>query len=171
MAGITSLPHGRAGAKRLLALTRGRWGFENGLDGVRDGTLREDASRIRKGSATQVMAIVRNLVIFEFNQRGYSIAAAATQHYVCDPEETLEIVSTPKRECNSPVHPDLTKIAIDRRLPFDKITSSRRSGRSSAWLERTVRDREVGGSNPLAPTFKSLQGKDLDRSDFVIIGL
>ena len=27
-----------------------------------------------------------------------------------------------------------------------------KSGHSSAWSERTVRDREVGGSNPLAPT-------------------
>src|SRR5579863_2522312 len=27
-----------------------------------------------------------------------------------------------------------------------------RSGRGSAWLERLVRDQEVGGSNPLAPT-------------------
>ena len=26
------------------------------------------------------------------------------------------------------------------------------TGRSSAWLERSVRDRKVGGSNPLAPT-------------------
>jgi hypothetical protein len=26
------------------------------------------------------------------------------------------------------------------------------SGRGSAWLERLVRDQEVGGSNPLAPT-------------------
>ncbi|MFM1801583.1 MAG: hypothetical protein RJA81_935 [Planctomycetota bacterium] len=26
------------------------------------------------------------------------------------------------------------------------------TGRSSAWLECTVRVREVGGSNPLAPT-------------------
>src|SRR5438552_15459691 len=26
------------------------------------------------------------------------------------------------------------------------------TGRSSVWLERTVRDRKVGGSNPLAPT-------------------
>src|SRR4051794_41162540 len=34
----------------------------------------------------------------------------------------------------------------------------RSSGRGSAWLERLVRDQEVGGSNPLAPT-KSL--KDL----------
>ena len=33
------------------------------------------------------------------------------------------------------------------------------SGRGSAWLERLVRDQEVGGSNPLAPTnlFKHLQ--------------
>jgi hypothetical protein len=26
------------------------------------------------------------------------------------------------------------------------------SGRSAAWLARLVRDQEVGGSNPLAPT-------------------
>src|SRR5437016_1822772 len=32
------------------------------------------------------------------------------------------------------------------------IIDIRRSGRSSARLECTVRDREVGGSNPLAPT-------------------
>jgi hypothetical protein len=31
------------------------------------------------------------------------------------------------------------------------------SGRSEAWLSRLVRDQEVGGSNPLAPTtFKTL---------------
>ena len=29
------------------------------------------------------------------------------------------------------------------------------SGRGSAWLERLVRDQEVGGSNPLAPTIIS----------------
>lgn len=93
--GITSLPRERSGAKELLALIRSHWGIENGLHGVRDGTLREDASRIRKGSSTQVMAIVRNLVIFAFNRRGYTSAAAATRHYVCHPDETLEILSTP----------------------------------------------------------------------------
>ena len=56
--GIASLPRERAGARELLQLTRGHWGIENGLHGVRDGTLREDPSRIRRGSATQVMAIV-----------------------------------------------------------------------------------------------------------------
>ena len=95
VSGITSLPRERAGAKALLGLTRGHWGIENDLHGVRDGTLREDASRIRRGSATQVMAIVRNIVIFIFNRRGYTSAAAATRHYVCHPAETLEILSTP----------------------------------------------------------------------------
>jgi predicted transposase YbfD/YdcC len=93
--GIASLVRGRAGAKELLEVTRGHWGIENGLHGVRDGTLREDASRIRKGSATQVMAIVRNIVIFLFNREGYTNAAAATRHYVCQPQESLEILSTP----------------------------------------------------------------------------
>jgi hypothetical protein len=32
------------------------------------------------------------------------------------------------------------------------IRGRMRSGRGSAWLERLVRDQEVGGSNPLAPT-------------------
>jgi hypothetical protein len=94
--GITSLPRERAGARRLLALTRGHWGIENGLHGVRDGTLGEDSSRIRRGSATQVMAIVRNIAIFVFKRRGYTSAATATRHYVCHPEETLEILSTPR---------------------------------------------------------------------------
>ena len=93
--GITSLPRERAGAKALLGLTRGHWGIENGLHGVRDGTLREDASRIRKGSATQVMAIVRNIVIFLFKRSGHTNAAAATRHYVCHPEKSLEVLSTP----------------------------------------------------------------------------
>ena len=40
MHGIASLPRERAGARELLELTRGHWGIENGLHGVRDGTLR-----------------------------------------------------------------------------------------------------------------------------------
>ena len=94
--GITSLPHERVGAKTLLGLTRGHWGIENGLHGVRDGTLREDASRIRKGAATQTMAVLRNIVVFLFHRLGHKSAAAATRHYVCHPEKSLEILSTPK---------------------------------------------------------------------------
>lgn len=96
--GITSLSAGRAGAKGLLALTREHWGIENGLHGVRDGTLREDASRIRKGSGPEVMAALRNIVIFLFKRFGHKSAAAATRHYVCHHEESIELVSRPIRE-------------------------------------------------------------------------
>jgi predicted transposase YbfD/YdcC len=94
--GITSLPRERGGAKELLGLTRGHWGIENGLHGVRDGTLREDASRIRKGAAAEVMAALRNIVVFLFKRAGHNNAAAATRHYVCHPEKSLEVLSTPR---------------------------------------------------------------------------
>jgi hypothetical protein len=94
--GITSLPRERAGAEALLRLTRGHWGIENGLHGVRDGTLREDASRIRRGGAAEVMATLRNIVVFLFKRLGHNNAASATRHYVCHPEKALEVVSTPR---------------------------------------------------------------------------
>ena len=72
--GITSLLPERAGVKGLLGLTRGHWGIENGLHGVRDGTLREDASRIRKGSGPEVMAALQNIVIFLFTRFGHKSA-------------------------------------------------------------------------------------------------
>jgi hypothetical protein len=93
--GITSRPRERAGARELLHLTRGHWGIENGLHGVRDGTLREDASRIRNASGPEVMAALRNIVIFLFKRLGHKSAAAATRHYVCNPAESLEVLPIP----------------------------------------------------------------------------
>jgi predicted transposase YbfD/YdcC len=61
--GIASLSPERADPKRLLELTRGHWGIENKLHYKRDVTMGEDASRIRKGVAPQVMAALRNSVI------------------------------------------------------------------------------------------------------------
>ena len=61
--GITSLSPERADAKRLLGLNRGHWGIENKLHYKRDVTMSEDASRVRKGVAPQVMAALRNSVI------------------------------------------------------------------------------------------------------------
>ncbi len=93
--GITSLSRERAGAKKLSGLTRRHWGIENGLHGVRDWTLREDASRIRKGSGPEVMAALRNIVILLFQRVGHTNAAAATRHYVCNPQKSLELLSIP----------------------------------------------------------------------------
>jgi len=93
--GITSLDRERVGPKGLLGFARAHWGIENGLHGVRDGTLREDASRVRKGSAAEVMAALRNIVIFLFHRLGHTSAASATRHYVCHPEESLKVLLSP----------------------------------------------------------------------------
>lgn len=73
---ITSLGP-EAGAGRLLGLVRGHWAIENKLHWVRDVTFGEDLSQIRKGSAPQVMAALRNVVLGLLRQAGVKNVAAA----------------------------------------------------------------------------------------------
>lgn len=47
----------------MLGLNRGHWAIENCEHYVRDVTLDEDRSRIRKKGGPQVMATLRNLVL------------------------------------------------------------------------------------------------------------
>ena len=72
--GITSLTPGEADAARLLGLVREHWRIENCLHYVRDVTLGEDACRVRKGSAPQVLAALRNAAIHLF---GFSRTTSA----------------------------------------------------------------------------------------------
>src|SRR5258708_3317364 len=58
--GITSLAEEEADAKRLLGLVRGHWGIENCLHWVRDVTMGEDKCRVRRGSAPEALAALRN---------------------------------------------------------------------------------------------------------------
>lgn len=74
--GITSLSVEEADAGRLLALTRGHWGIENSLHYKRDVSLGEDASRVREGSAPQVMAALRNSIVHLLDGTADSLAAA-----------------------------------------------------------------------------------------------
>jgi predicted transposase YbfD/YdcC len=60
---ITSVPRSLAGASQLLVWGRGHWSIENRSHYVRDVTLGEDASRIRKGSGPEIMAALRNAAI------------------------------------------------------------------------------------------------------------
>lgn len=60
---ITSVPRSEGDAKSLLKWSRGHWTIENRSHYVRDVTMGEDASRIRKGSGPQVMAALRNATI------------------------------------------------------------------------------------------------------------
>ena len=60
---ITSLPLERADAATLLNLLRNHWRIENSLHYVRDVTLGEDACRVRRGTAPQILAALRNAVV------------------------------------------------------------------------------------------------------------
>ncbi len=60
---ITGAPRSEADAETLLKWARGHWSIENRSHHVRDVTMGEDASRIRKGSGPQVMAALRNATI------------------------------------------------------------------------------------------------------------
>lgn len=95
--GITSLSPERAGAARLLRLTRGHWGIENGLHYRRDVTLGEDASRVRKGTAPQVMAALRNCIIHALADLAPNLAAAMRRLNNCFPQ-ALSFLGVPQLE-------------------------------------------------------------------------
>ena len=96
--GITSLSPERADAKRLLGLNRGHWGIENRLHYVRDVTMGEDASRIRKGVAPQVMAALRNSVVHLLSDVvAPSIASAMRTMGNCL-SKALEVLGLPQLE-------------------------------------------------------------------------
>ena len=89
--GITSLD-GRVGPAALLRCVRGHWEIENRLHYVRDVTLGEDASPVRKGSAPQVMAILRNIVVSVLRSGGESNIAAALRRIGWTPGQSLRIL-------------------------------------------------------------------------------
>src|SRR5438105_12185377 len=69
---ITDLTPIQASPRRLLDLARGHWSIENGLHYVRDVSFGEDRSRLRSGSAPQIMAALRNLAITLIHRSGSS---------------------------------------------------------------------------------------------------
>jgi hypothetical protein len=74
---ITSVPRSVADAGQLLKWARGPWSIENRSHYVRDVTMGEDASRIRKRCGPQVMAALRNATIGFLRTIGVSNVAEA----------------------------------------------------------------------------------------------
>jgi predicted transposase YbfD/YdcC len=95
---MTSLTPEEADAQRLSGLVRGHWGIENRLHYIRDVTLGEDACRVRKGSAPQVLAAVRNAVIHLLGGLGTSSHAAALRRLNAHPEEALALLNLPQTQ-------------------------------------------------------------------------
>jgi len=74
---ISSVPRSAGGAARLMEWARGHWSIENRSHYVRDVTMGEDASRVRKKSGPQVMAAIRNAAIGWLRSTGVSNIAEA----------------------------------------------------------------------------------------------
>lgn len=89
---ITSLRPAKANARRLLEINRGHWGIENKLHYVRDVSMKEDASQIRTGSAPEVMAALRNVVVSLLRQVGATNIAAALRRYSWNAKEALALL-------------------------------------------------------------------------------
>ena len=79
--GVTSLAQEKAGPQRVLALNRGHWAIENKVHYVRDVTMGEDASRIRKGHGPRMMAIFRNLVLSLLRESNVTNIAEKTRGF------------------------------------------------------------------------------------------
>ncbi len=90
--GVTSLAHEQASAARLPELSRGHWGIENRLFGVRDVAMGEDGCRVRSGSAPQVLAATRSALLHLLqgaHPRGF---AAALRRFAAKPLEAAALL-------------------------------------------------------------------------------
>ena len=96
--GITSLKETEADARRLSGLVREHWHIENRLHYVRDVTLGEDACRVRKGSAPQVLAALRNAVVHLLSGVEAESRQAATERLAARPNEALHLLGRPQLE-------------------------------------------------------------------------
>jgi predicted transposase YbfD/YdcC len=96
--GITSLSAERADAARLEELTRQHWEIENGLHYKRDVTMGEDASRVRKGVAPQVMAALRNSIIHVLSEVVAPSLAAAMRNMNNCLDQALDLLGVPQLE-------------------------------------------------------------------------
>jgi predicted transposase YbfD/YdcC len=86
---ITSLAFSQASPARLADYLRDHWAIENGLHYVRDTTFAEDASQVRVGTGSNVMACLRNLAIGVLSRAGPTNFAAALRHHARDPARSL----------------------------------------------------------------------------------
>ncbi len=79
--GITSLKRPLAQAAKVLQIRRSHWSIENGLHYRRDVTFHEDATRMTRGNAGQILAIIHNLILGLFKHAGFSSAPDARRYY------------------------------------------------------------------------------------------
>ena len=87
--GVSSLPAHLADPKRLLELTRGHWGIENGLQYRRDVTFHEDHAQLRMGHAPEMLAVLNTIVLGLFARQGETNMAHARRDFAYHLDKVL----------------------------------------------------------------------------------
>ena len=96
--GVTSLSEDRAAAVDLLIHLREHWKIENELHYVRDVTLKEDACRVRSGTAPQILAALRNAVVHLLAGTGADNHREAIERLQINPDEAKKLIGLPQSE-------------------------------------------------------------------------
>lgn len=87
--GVTSLPTHVVDPKRLLGLTRGHWGIENGLHDRRDVTFHEDHAQLRMGHAPEMLAVLNTIALGLFAKQGETNMAHARRDFAYHLDKAL----------------------------------------------------------------------------------
>jgi hypothetical protein len=92
------VPRDKADAATPLAWWRGCWGIDSRSRYVRDVTLAEDACRICTGDDPQILAALRNTVIFVLRLEGRENIAAALSECTWKTQPLLARQASSKRK-------------------------------------------------------------------------
>jgi predicted transposase YbfD/YdcC len=93
--GVTDLTGDAAHPDQIARYVRGQWSIENRLHWVRDTTYREDASRVRTGTAPHVLASLRNLAISALRLAGHPSITTGLRHMARNPHRPLALLGIP----------------------------------------------------------------------------
>ena len=142
--GITSLSEAQANAADLLKIVRDHWQIENCLHYVRDVTLREDACRVRSGTAPQVLAALRNSIVHLLPKKAKKFIPETIERLQIDPGEALKLIGIPRLNKgmalpSGPSGADLLSYLSDARVRWSQIASASnfRGDRKMTSQERT----------------------------------
>jgi predicted transposase YbfD/YdcC len=89
---VTGLSRQRAGAERLLEISREHWEIDNSLHYVRDESLQEDSCRVRTLTAAQALAALRNTALTVLRRLGFGNIRAALEHWTAHQQELVHTV-------------------------------------------------------------------------------
>jgi len=90
--GVLSLTPEQLDLNTVLTRWREHWHIENKLHWVRDVVMGEDASRVHRDQAPQVLAALRNAVITLVKVFGFDSVTQARRHYALNFHEAVSIV-------------------------------------------------------------------------------